>query len=219
MSSEPSSLQKLDAILTDMDASAIQRSVHQISPDDMTSPHHPRTSESVTSRYNRESSIRAFDYRNQLIVSSQFVLSTLGTAPIAIVLGSGLGAFSDKLENIESLPYSKIPFLPQPTVKGHSGQIIMGYLTSKDKQTRKRIMCFSGRLHSYEGYPMFQVTFCARLAYLCGVHTLILTNAAGGCIPNQQPGSVVVLSDFIRDVNYTVLGHSANEGMFGVRHM
>lgn len=66
---------------------------------------------------------------------------------------------------------------------------------------------------------MYQVTFCARLAYLCGVHTLILTNAAGGCIPNQKAGSVVIMTDYIRDVNYNVLNHSANDQMFGVRHM
>lgn len=66
---------------------------------------------------------------------------------------------------------------------------------------------------------MYQVTFCARLAYLCGVHTLILTNAAGGCIPHQQAGSVVITTDFIRDLNYTVLAHSANDSMFGSRHM
>ena len=66
---------------------------------------------------------------------------------------------------------------------------------------------------------MYQVTFCARLAYLCGVHTLILTNAAGGCIPNQEAGSVVIMTDYVRDVNFNVLKHSANDQMFGVRHM
>lgn len=174
-------------------------------------------STSTSSSSSPPQSVRAYDYRNQLIVSSQFVLSRLGTAPIGIVLGSGLGGFGDKLKDVKELPYSEIPFLPQPTVKGHSGRIIMGYLG--DKENKKRIMCFSGRLHSYEGYPMYQVTFCARLAYLCGVHTLILTNAAGGCIPNQRAGSVVIMTDYIRDVNYHVLNHSANDQMFGVRHM
>ena len=99
-------------------------------------------------------SVQAFDYRNQLIVASQFVLSRLGTAPIGIVLGSGLGGFGEKLQDVQELPYSQIPFLPQPTVKGHSGKIIMGYLKSADGN-KKRIMCFSGRLHSYEvsNYP------------------------------------------------------------------
>ena len=95
-------------------------------------------------------SVRAFEYRNQLIVASRIVLSRLGTAPIAIVLGSGLGGFSAMLDDIQELPYSEIPYLPCPTVKGHSGKIIMGYVTSKDGKTRKRIMCFSGRLHTYE---------------------------------------------------------------------
>jgi len=163
--------------------------------------------------------VRAFEYRNQLIVASQFVLSRIGSAPIGIVLGSGLGGFGEKLQDVKELPYSDIPFLPQPTVKGHSGKIMMGTLKSKDGKTSKRIMCFSGRLHPYEGYPMFQVTFCARLAYLCGVHTMILTNAAGGCIPKQLPGSVVIVKDYVRDVYFTVLNHSANDCMFGVRHM
>lgn len=66
---------------------------------------------------------------------------------------------------------------------------------------------------------MYQVVFCARLAFLVGCHTMILTNSSGGCIPNQKPGSVVILKDYVRDVNYHVLNHSANDVMFGRRHL
>lgn len=65
---------------------------------------------------------------------------------------------------------------------------------------------------------MYQCTFCVRLAYLCGCHTIILTNASGGCIPNQEAGSVVIMTDYIRDVDYRILDHSANDPMFGTRH-
>eukprot|EP01084_Bolivina_argentea_P149755 261589_1 len=201
--SAPTAIKTIDSLLTNM---------HH-------SKHQAAKSQHRVAKVDRPETVRAFEYRNQLIVASQFVLQRIGTASIGIVLGSGLGGFGNKLRNVEELKYSEIPFLPQPTVKGHSGKIIMGYLQSKDGQTKKRIMCFSGRLHSYEGYPMYQVTFCARLAYLCGCHTLILTNAAGGCIPNQEAGSVVIMTDYIRDVNYTILAHSSNDQMFGVRHM
>ena len=95
--------------------------------------------------------IKAYEYRNQLIVASEFVLSKLGSAGVAIVLGSGLGGFSAKLSNTIELSYKDIPFLPTPSVKGHSGKIIMGDLISEDKKTTRRIMCFAGRLHAYEG--------------------------------------------------------------------
>ena len=111
-------------------------------------------------KVNKPEKVRAFDYRNQLIVASQFVLSRIGTAPLGIVLGSGLGGFGEILQDVQELPYSEIPFLPQPTVKGHSGKIMMGYLKSKDGKTKKRIMCFSGRLHCYEVLLYYIIFMC-----------------------------------------------------------
>lgn len=100
---------------------------------------------------NERMNISSFEYRNQLIIASQFVLNNLGRASVAIVLGSGLGGFSEKLHNVQEMSYKDIPFLPQPTIKGHCGKIFMGDVISEhNDQEKKRIMCFSGRLHSYE---------------------------------------------------------------------
>ena len=95
--------------------------------------------------------IKQYEYRNQLIVASEYVRSKLGEASVAIVLGSGLGGFSDRLKNVIELSYKDIPFLPLPTVKGHSGKLIIGdAIDEKDHNKKQRILCFAGRLHAYE---------------------------------------------------------------------
>ena len=114
--------------------------------------------------------IKAYEYRNQLIVASEFVKSKVGSASIAIVLGSGLGGFSDGLKNVSEISYKDVPFLPTPTVKGHSGKIIMGDVVDKDDPKHKRrVMCFAGRLHAYE-VNVFFCFFFLFLLLLCVVY-------------------------------------------------
>jgi purine-nucleoside phosphorylase len=106
---------------------------------------------------------------------------------IAIVLGSGLGSFADRIENPAAIPYTDIPHFPRPTVEGHSGRLVIG----------KQAMVMQGRVHAYEGYSPQEVTFPIRVLGRLGITTLVVTNAAGGIRLDLQQGQLVLLSDHI----------------------
>jgi purine-nucleoside phosphorylase len=113
------------------------------------------------------------------------------TPRIAIVLGSGLGSFADRIENPTAIPYSEIPHFPRPTVEGHSGRLVVGTLGGTP------VFVMQGRVHAYEGYGPEEVTFPTRMLGRLGIGTLIVTNAAGGIRFDLQQGQLVVLSDHI----------------------
>jgi purine-nucleoside phosphorylase len=113
------------------------------------------------------------------------------TSPIGVVLGSGLGAFADTLENAASTPYSEIPGWPQSTAMGHAGKLVAGRIGSTE------VIVLAGRAHLYEGYSAAQVTFGIRELARRGVRSLILTNAAGGIDLEYRPGDLVLISDHI----------------------
>jgi purine-nucleoside phosphorylase len=110
---------------------------------------------------------------------------------IAVVLGSGLGVFADALEQAVSVPYGDIPHWPQSTAIGHAGTLIVGRLGDLD------VLCLAGRAHLYEGYTAQQVTFGTRVLAGLGVHSLVLTNAAGGINLTYEPGELVLISDHL----------------------
>lgn len=109
----------------------------------------------------------------------------------AIILGTGLGALVDYIEDKLEIPYQEIPNMPVSTVEGHSGKLIFGTLGGK------RIIAMQGRFHYYEGYDMKQVTFPVRVFRALGVETLFVSNAAGGMNPNFVVGDVMVITDHI----------------------
>src|ERR671914_678478 len=92
---------------------------------------------------------------------------------IALVLGSGLGAFADDLEDQVAIPYEEIPGFARSTVEGHAGRLVMGRVEGL------AVAAMQGRFHYYEGYTFDEVTFPVRTLALLGVRTLVLTNAAG----------------------------------------
>jgi purine-nucleoside phosphorylase len=110
---------------------------------------------------------------------------------VAIVLGSGLGSFADRVEHPLVIPYTAIPHFPHPTVEGHSGRLVVGIVDGTP------IAVMQGRVHAYEGYTPEQVTFPVRVLGRMGITTLVLTNAAGGVRLDLQPGQLVLLSDHI----------------------
>jgi purine-nucleoside phosphorylase len=110
---------------------------------------------------------------------------------VAIVLGSGLGAFAESLTNPLIIPYETIPDFARSTVEGHEGRLVIGQLADKT------IAVMQGRFHYYEGYSLEEVTLPIRTFGLLGVKSLLLTNAAGGINPNFQPGSLMLISDHI----------------------
>jgi purine-nucleoside phosphorylase len=104
------------------------------------------------------------------------VLRGRGGAPpqAAVVLGSGLGEFSERLLDAVSTSYGNLPHWPVPSAVGHEGRIVVGTIGGK------RIAVLSGRVHFYEGHDAEQVIFATRVVGRLGVKQIILTNAAGG---------------------------------------
>ena len=109
----------------------------------------------------------------------------------ALVLGSGLGDYAAGLPDAVAIPYSEIPHFPTPKVKGHSGT-----LYSVDVNGTGALV-FSGRVHFYEGWDLFDVVFGVRAAALAGCHSFLLTNASGGVSRGLSVGDLVALSDHI----------------------
>ena len=110
---------------------------------------------------------------------------------IAIVLGSGLGAFADQLESATAIPFAEIPHFPQSTVLGHSGKLVIG------KVAGVPVAVMQGRVHAYEGYSSEEVTFPVRVLGRMGVRALVLTNAAGGINDAFKRGQLVLIADHI----------------------
>jgi len=110
---------------------------------------------------------------------------------IALVLGSGLGAFADEFANASKIPYSKIPNFPQSTAVGHAGQLVLGTVEGIE------VVGMHGRVHLYEGYSVKDVAFPIRVFARMGVQAVVLTNAAGGIKKEFTQGRLVVISDHI----------------------
>ncbi len=110
---------------------------------------------------------------------------------IGIILGTGLGAFSKEIDPILEIPYSEIPYFAEPTVEGHVGKLIFGYLKGVP------IVAMAGRFHYYEGYSMEEVTFPVRVLKYLKIERLIISNAAGGVQQHLYPGDLVFIKDHI----------------------
>ncbi len=132
------------------------------------------------------------------------------TPPVAIVLGSGLGEFADRLEHPTRIPYGEIPNWPASAVVGHAGTLVIGNLRGR------RVAALAGRAHFYEGHSLQTATFATRVLGVLGVKTLILTNAAGGINVALDPGTLMVIDDHINLMGSNPL-IGANEERFGPR--
>jgi len=115
----------------------------------------------------------------------------LESPEIGLILGSGLGELANEAENKIEIPYEDIPFFPVSTVEGHAGQLVYGDLGGK------KVLAMQGRFHYYEGYSMKEVTFPVRVMEALGVHSLLVTNAAGGVNQSFEPGDLMVINDHI----------------------
>ncbi|MBU0529285.1 purine-nucleoside phosphorylase [bacterium] len=109
---------------------------------------------------------------------------------VAIVLGSGLGDFTEQLDNPSVIPYHAIPNYPQPTVEGHSGEFVIGNYNNIPIITAK------GRFHYYEGHDIETVTLPIHLFQKLGVKYIIITNAAGSVRMSMPPGSLMAISGY-----------------------
>ncbi len=133
-----------------------------------------------------------------------------GEIKTAIVLGSGLGAFADELENAVEIPYDEIPHFARSTVEGHAGKLVLGEIAGIPVAVQQ------GRFHYYEGYDMEQVTFPMRTFGKMGINIVILTNAAGSLSTEMRPGSLMLISDHLNCMGINSL-RGKNDERFGPR--
>jgi purine-nucleoside phosphorylase len=124
--------------------------------------------------------------------ASNFIFTKTDLRPkIALVLGSGLGAFADEFETPTRIPYAEIPHFPRSTAIGHVGQLVVG------KVGDIPVAGMQGRVHLYEGYTAKDVAFPVRVFARMGIEAVILTNAAGGIKREFVQGQLVVIKDHI----------------------
>ncbi len=124
--------------------------------------------------------------------AAEFIKSRIKVTPrVGIVLGSGLGAFADEVEDAVSISYSEIPGWPQSTAVGHAGKLVIGMVAGVP------VAVMAGRAHLYEGYTQAQATFGVRVLKRVGAEAMIFTNAAGGINLNYGQGALVLISDHI----------------------
>jgi purine-nucleoside phosphorylase len=121
-----------------------------------------------------------------------YIRSVAGCEPrVAVVLGSGLGAFAGELSNSAEIPYAGIPDWPVSTAVGHAGKLVFGKLDGLE------VAVMAGRSHLYEGYSPEQVTMGVRVLHRLGARSIIFTNAAGGINLSYSEGALVLISDHI----------------------
>ncbi|HLD99474.1 MAG TPA: purine-nucleoside phosphorylase [Bdellovibrionota bacterium] len=110
---------------------------------------------------------------------------------IGVILGSGLGSVADQATESVAIPYTDIPHFHGTTIEGHAGRMVVGRFHGVPT------VFLQGRFHLYEGYPMEDVAFPTRTVCGLGIHTLVLTNAAGGVNPSFQPGDLMLIKDHL----------------------
>jgi purine-nucleoside phosphorylase len=144
-------------------------------------------------------------------LAADFVFSRTKLRPqIALVLGSGLGAFAEEFAEATKIPYAEIPYFPRSTAIGHAGQLVIGRVGAVP------VAAMQGRVHLYEGYSAKEVAFPVRVFARMAVKAVILTNAAGGIRGELSQGKLVVISDHINLQGVNPLT-GPNDERFGLR--
>jgi purine-nucleoside phosphorylase len=126
-----------------------------------------------------------------------------------IILGTGLGGLTAKIENCIEIDYHDIPNFPVSTVEGHAGKLIYGDFG------KKKIVAMKGRFHFYEGYGAEQIAFPIRVLKFLGIQCLFLSNAAGGVNPSFQIGDIMIITDHIHLLPNPLIG--PNDDRIGPR--
>ena len=122
----------------------------------------------------------------------RFIRARISGQPVvAMVLGSGLGAFAEELENAVVINFDEIPYFPKPTVEGHGGKLFVGELAGKT------VLVMQGRYHYYEGYDTQTLTFPVRVFAGLGIKSIVLTNACGGVNKHFKAGQLMIIEDHI----------------------
>jgi len=146
----------------------------------------------------------------KIIETTEYLKAKGITDPDAgIILGTGLGELTSKIDILVEIDYKDIPNFPVSTVEGHAGKLIFGVFGGK------RIVAMKGRFHYYEGYGHEQVALPVRVLKYLGIKCLYLSNAAGGVNPSFQIGDIMVITDHINLLPNPLIGQ--NDDRIGAR--
>lgn len=134
--------------------------------------------------------------------SATYIAEKIGCTPdIAVILGSGLGEFAERLVDSITIPYRDIPHFPTSTVSYQKGVLVCGKIKYDDGK-EKTVLAMNGRFHYYEGWEMWQTAYPIGVFKLLGIEKMIITNAAGGIGYNDtrviEPGDLVCVTDHIK---------------------
>lgn len=152
----------------------------------------------------------AIDWVARIDEAASRAREVVGQPDIAIVLGSGLGAFADRLADARSLPYSQVPHFPLSSVHGHAGRLVGGMIGNT------RVVAMQGRVHAYEGYSAEEVVFPIRVLCRLGIRALVLTNAAGCINAAWAAGDLMRITDHLNLSNRNPLV-GPNDARLGAR--
>ena len=148
---------------------------------------------------------------NDIEKTSDYIKNNTKYCPkIAIILGSGLGDLVNFVEEKEEIKYEDIPNFPVSTVEGHAGKLVFGKINGVEA------LLMQGRFHFYEGYSMKEVTYPIYVMKQLGIEKLIVTNASGGINETFEPGTLMIINDFINFMGTNPL-IGKNDERFGVR--
>ena len=143
----------------------------------------------------------------EILEARDFVMNKTDYRPtIGLILGSGLGALADEIENPIVIPYSEIPHFAKSEAVGHANELVIGILKGKT------VLAMKGRFHYYEGFTLDEVTFPVRVMKALGVEELIITNACGAVNTSFNPGDLMLITDHLNLVGTNpLIGPNNNE--------
>jgi len=134
----------------------------------------------------------------------------LGSPRVGVVLGSGLGAVADAVEDPVMVSYEELPGFPRPSVSGHAGRAVLGSIGGVP------VAVLQGRAHLYEGGSLDALRTPVRALRTAGASVLVLTNAAGSLRPEVGPGSLMAITDHINMTGVNLLA-GPNDSAIGPR--
>ena len=143
--------------------------------------------------------------------TKDWIEARIGATPaVAMILGSGLGALADELEDRTVFPYEEVPNWPTSAVEGHAGNLVFGKLGEVD------VVVMQGRSHYYEGWTAYEVTFPVRVFAALEIGRILVTNSAGGINANFSAGDLMLITDQINMTGYNPL-RGENDSRLGPR--
>jgi purine-nucleoside phosphorylase len=146
-----------------------------------------------------------------LVESLEAVRARTRVVPrVGVVLGSGLGAFADDLDGLQKISFKEIPHIPPSKVVGHAGNLCFGNVGDVP------VVCMQGRVHLYEGHPVWQVVHGVRLMARLGASAVLVTNAAGGLEPTWAAGDLMIVTDHLNLMHHHPL-IGPNDDALGTR--